>query len=86
MLVAGTNFALLYAGIVAAPARLFARDEEFRVGLLSSRWPPPSWCVELLTRRTSLRGEAAVRHAVFNTVSMMTTTGFASADFNQWTR
>ena len=27
-------------------------------------------------------GEAAVRHAVFNVVSMMTTTGFASADFN----
>jgi trk system potassium uptake protein TrkH len=30
-------------------------------------------------------GETAVRHAVFNTVSVMTTTGFASADFNEWT-
>jgi trk system potassium uptake protein TrkH len=32
-----------------------------------------------------LQGEAAVRHGVFNTVSMITTTGFASADFNEWT-
>jgi len=30
-------------------------------------------------------GTAAVRHAVFNAVSMMTTTGYASADFNHWT-
>jgi trk system potassium uptake protein len=29
-------------------------------------------------------GEPAVRNAVFNTASMLTTTGFASADFNQW--
>ena len=31
-----------------------------------------------------LTGEPAVRHGVFNTVSMMTTTGFASDDFNEW--
>ena len=30
-------------------------------------------------------GEAAARQAIFNLVSMMTTTGFASADFNEWT-
>ena len=30
-------------------------------------------------------GEDAVRHAVFNVTAMMTTTGFASADFNEWT-
>ena len=39
---------------------------------------------ELLTEDI-FGGEAAVRHGVFNTVSMMTTTGFASADFAQWT-
>ena len=32
-----------------------------------------------------LEGSEAVRAGVFNTVSMMTTTGFANADFNQWT-
>jgi trk system potassium uptake protein len=32
-----------------------------------------------------LHGGEALRAGVFNTVSMMTTTGFASSDFNQWT-
>jgi trk system potassium uptake protein TrkH len=31
-----------------------------------------------------LRSEAAIRHSVVNAVSMMTTTGFASVDFNDW--
>src|SRR4051812_1738252 len=33
MLVAGTNFALLYAGLVRRRAALLARDEEVRIGL-----------------------------------------------------
>ena len=33
MLVAGTNFALLYVGIVGRQLGAFRRDEEFRVGL-----------------------------------------------------
>jgi trk/ktr system potassium uptake protein len=84
MLVAGTNFALLYAGIVRRRPALFARDEEFRVGLALVFVASAVVVVELLTEGI-LSGEEAVRHGVFNTVSMMTTTGFASADFNQWT-
>jgi trk system potassium uptake protein TrkH len=84
MLVAGTNFALLYAGIVRRRPALFARDEEFRVGLALVFLASAVVVVELLTEDI-LSGEEAVRHGVFNTVSMMTTTGFASADFNQWT-
>ena len=38
---------------------------------------------ELLSRDV-LAGEAGLRHAAFNTISMLTTTGFASADFNPW--
>ena len=85
MVVAGTNFALLFAGIVgAAAASLFARDEEFRVYLCC--WRLASLVVVVgLSSADVLAGEEAVRHGVFNTVSMMTTTGFASADFNQWT-
>jgi trk system potassium uptake protein len=30
-------------------------------------------------------GEEAIRHSVFQAVSSMTTTGFASTDFNEWT-
>jgi trk system potassium uptake protein TrkH len=84
MLVAGTNFALLYAGIVRRRPALFARDEEFRLGLALVAVASAVVVVELLSEGI-LAGEEAVRHGVFNTVSMLTTTGFASADFNQWT-
>ena len=84
MLVAGTNFALLYAGIVRRRPALFARDEEFRVGLALVAVASAVVVIELLSE-DMLAGEEAVRHGVFNTVSMLTTTGFASADFNQWT-
>jgi trk system potassium uptake protein TrkH len=84
MLIAGTNFALLFAGIVGRRPALFARDEEFRVGLLVVATAALIVVVELFSSGV-LEGEEAVRAGVFNTVSMMTTTGFASADFNQWT-
>jgi trk system potassium uptake protein len=84
MLVAGTNFALLYAGIVGRRLRLFARDEEVRVGLVLVALASGLVVLELLDSGV-LDGAEAVRAGVFNTVSMMTTTGFASADFNQWT-
>jgi trk system potassium uptake protein len=84
MVAAGTNFVLLYAGVVRRRLVAFARDEEFRVyiGLLALA---SLVVLVALTSEGILSGEAATRHAVFNTVSMMTTTGFASADFNQWT-
>jgi trk system potassium uptake protein TrkH len=84
MLVAGTNFALLYAGIVGRRLRLFARDEEFRIGLALVAVASLIVIAGLL-HADILGGEAAVRHGVFNTVSMITTTGFASDDFNLWT-
>ena len=84
MIVAGTNFALLYTGIVRRQLRSFARDEEVRLGLLLLALASAVVVVELLTEGV-LHGGGAVRHGVFNTVSMMTTTGFASDDFNRWT-
>jgi trk system potassium uptake protein len=84
MLAAGTNFALMYAAIVGRRLRLFARDEEFRVGLLIIAVSSLVVVAGLLSDDV-LSGAAAVRHGVFNTVSMMTTTGFASADFAEWT-
>ena len=83
MVVAGTNFALLYAGIVRRRLVALVRDEEFRVYLLLLAIASAVVLVELVSEGI-LAGESAARHAVFNTVSMMTTTGFASADFNRW--
>jgi trk system potassium uptake protein TrkH len=84
MIVAGTNFALLFAGIVRRRFGALRRDEEFRVYLALLALASLIVAVELFSADI-LDGGQAVRHAVFNTVSMMTTTGFASSDFNEWT-
>jgi trk system potassium uptake protein TrkH len=84
MVVAGTNFALLYGGIVGRQLGAFRRDEEFRVALALLALASLVVIVGLVSQDV-LHGEQAVRTGVFNTVSMMTTTGFANADFNQWT-
>ena len=82
MIVAGTNFALLYAGILLRRPLALLRDEEFRVYLALLVLAPALVLVGLLA--SDVAHEAAVRKAVFNTVSMLTTTGFANSDFNLW--
>jgi trk system potassium uptake protein len=80
MLFAGANFALLYRLFVGRPSDLL-RDPEFRTyvavlliasvvlgALLSSSYPLAD----------------AVRHAAFQSFSIMTSTGYASADFAAW--
>jgi trk system potassium uptake protein len=83
MLIAGTNFALLYAGIIGRRPVVLARDEEFGVGLVLVAAASAIVVVALLNADVG-DGAEAVRHGVFNTVSMITTTGFANADFNGW--
>lgn len=83
MLLAATNFALLFAATVGRSPRALARDEETRVGLVLV-FAASAVVVVGLLRAGILGGEEAIRAGVFNTVSMMTTTGFASADFTQW--
>lgn len=84
LIAAGTNYALMYIALARRRLRDFARDEEFRlyVGLLALS--STILVVELL-REHIASGEEAVREAVFQTASIMTTTGFATADFTQWT-
>jgi trk system potassium uptake protein len=84
MVAAGTNFALMYRALIFRRIRVFARDEEFRLYVILLGLGSALVLVELWTEDI-LAGEAAVRHALFNAVSTMTTTGFASADFNEWT-
>jgi trk system potassium uptake protein TrkH len=83
MVIAGANFALLYRAFVRRRPVALARDEEFRlyVGLLLLA---AAVLTVVLWEAGIAEGEAAVRHAVFQTVSTMTTTGFASTDFNAW--
>jgi trk system potassium uptake protein TrkH len=84
MLLAGTNFALLYAAVVTRRASVVARDEEMRATLLIVVVASFLVVVELITEDV-LDGGEAVRHGIFSTVSMLTTTGWASTDFAEWT-
>jgi trk system potassium uptake protein TrkH len=83
MLVAGTNFALTYRALLRRNPRVFARDEEFRlyIGLLVLA--ATVLTLELWAEGV-LRGEAAIRAAVFQTLTIVTTTGYSNANFDVW--
>jgi trk system potassium uptake protein len=83
MVAGGVNFALLYRAIVRTQPRALPRDEEFRLYLAVLLLGSLLLAVELWTEGV-LRGEEAVRAAVFQVVSIATTTGYASADFSVW--
>jgi trk system potassium uptake protein TrkH len=83
MTLAGANFALLYRAFVRGKPVALVRDGEFRlyVGLLvlaSAALAAILWDAGIST------GWDAITDAAFQTVSIMTTTGFASTDFNEW--
>jgi trk system potassium uptake protein TrkH len=84
MLLAGANFALLYRAFARRNPRALARDEEFRLYVVLLALASLILFAELLSEGI-FRGEAALRHSVFQAVSIMTTTGFASADYTTWT-
>jgi trk system potassium uptake protein TrkH len=83
MVVAGVNFALMYRAFFRRQPRVFVRDEELRLYLALLAAGSLLLMVELWTEGV-LRGEAAIRHSVVNAVSLMTGTGYASVDFNEW--
>lgn len=83
MIIAGTNFALWYRGLFRGLVH-FRRDEELRVYLGLMAAGSVLIIIELLTRDIG-NAHDAVRNGVFQTVSVMTGTGFASTDYAQWT-
>jgi trk system potassium uptake protein len=83
MLAAGTNYALTFRAVLRRDARVFPRDEEFRLYLALLALAAVVLTIDLW-RQGIETGEAAIRHGVFQVTSMMTTSGFASADFDTW--
>jgi trk system potassium uptake protein TrkH len=81
--VAGVNFALLYVAFAQRRPRSLFRDEEFRLYVGLAAVASLALFVFLIGEGI-LEGEAALRHAVFNAVSIMTTTGYATVDFDVW--
>lgn len=81
MLAAGTNFVLHYR-ILTGRGRSVLRDAELRYYLLVAALATAVTAIALLAAGRPLEG--AVRESAFNTVSVLTTTGFVSADFELW--
>ena len=83
MVIAGANFALHFQMLRGRPKLLF-RDPEFRlyVGILGVA--TFVMAVDLLLHRWTLDIFAAVRHAAFQAATIVTTTGFATVDFDTW--
>ena len=81
MALAGVNFGLMYRAVVRQGRPV--RDEEFRLYVFLLVGASVILFAKLAGRGI-YEGEEAVRHSVFQVVSTMTTTGFASADFNEW--
>ena len=80
---AGANFALMYRALARRQVRILGRDQEFRLylGLLALG---TILIFVALASEGLFSGEEAARHAAFQTVMIMTTTGYASTDFNEW--
>ena len=80
MFLAGANFALQYRALLGRPGALFG-DDEFRayagiVALAAGSLALLLWIVE---------GDGApLRRAAFQVLSILTTTGYATTDFDLW--
>ena len=83
MIVAGINFLRLYRVLVQRHLRVLARDEELRLYLAFALVGSVLVTFELLAGDFE-SGEEAVRHGTFQAVSVMTTTGFGTADSTAW--
>lgn len=81
MTLAGANFALQYRALARRDHRLITGDEELRAyaGVVIVATALLVWATQL-----PLLSESALRTALFQVLSILTTTGYASVDFQLW--
>jgi trk system potassium uptake protein len=84
MFIAGANFLLHYNALLKRDFRGYLKDEEFRfyaglVGFLTG-----TVALNLVLNGVYPRIFTALQHALFTVVSITTTTGFATEDFEKW--
>ncbi|MCS7471620.1 TrkH family potassium uptake protein [Stieleria sp. ICT_E10.1] len=85
MILAGTNFTLLYLTLTGGPRQLF-QDVEFQtfIGIIVGL----SGCILFFGMRAGDVGFESLgqgfRNGLFQVVSVMTTTGYGTADFDRW--
>ena len=84
MLIAGMHFGLIYATLTRKPNNIF-RSEVTRSYLLMFALSSVMIAISLRAADIYPTALSSLRHAVFQTASLMTTSGFATADCNTWT-
>ena len=80
---AGLNFLRLYQAVIQRRPGIVGRDQEIRLYFVLLLVGSVLLFAELVGSGIET-GEEAVRHAVFQATSIMTTAGFASADYTMW--
>ena len=83
MILAGTNFGL-YFHLLQGNIRALFRDAEWRFYMGFIAFFGVLISADLVLRGTYGSVVDAVRYALFQVVSIMTTTGYGTADFEQW--
>jgi trk system potassium uptake protein TrkH len=81
MFLSGANFALQYRALARRDWRLLGDDEELRA---YAAVIVVATIVLAVTIRASVASDDLFRTALFQVLSILTTTGFASVDFNLW--
>jgi trk system potassium uptake protein TrkH len=84
MLIAGMNFATLFLAVRGRSLRPYLFDPEARYFLGVTLASVFGIALYLHWQETYPEFLTALRHALFNVVSIATTTGFASVDYNLW--
>ena len=87
MILAGTNFSLLYGALIRRQGKRLIQDEEFRTYTYSIIGISLVISIGLLYTRT-FEGfstiEKSFRDALFQTIATITTTGFSTSDYMAW--
>jgi trk system potassium uptake protein TrkH len=84
MLLAGMNFATMFLALHERSFQPYLRDPEARWFLAVTLASVFGIAIYLWLQGTYPNFLTALRHSAFNLVSIATTTGFASVDFNLW--
>jgi trk system potassium uptake protein TrkH len=95
MLIAGTNFVLTYFALKGKIQKVF-ESEEFKyylfgiigvssvITILIYFYQDPNLHTTIAHPKVFGEAESAIRHALFMVTSVVTTTGFVTADFTMW--
>jgi trk system potassium uptake protein TrkH len=95
MLIAGTNFVLTYFALKGKIQRVF-QSEEFKyylfgiigvsaiITILIYFYQDPNLHTTIAHPKVFGEAESAIRHGLFMVTSVITTTGFVTADFTMW--